>query len=81
MQNYTTDPARFIDYYAAKGWLVGKNQMKDWKAALRIWERNTKKAPKPSGFNNFEQKSSNFDEIRLKKRQDLIKKLADMKKT
>jgi hypothetical protein len=80
-RNNNVDPEAFVDFYQSKGWMVGKNKMKDWKAALRIWERNTKKAPKPSGFNNFEQKSSNFDEIRLKKRQELIKKLADMKKT
>jgi hypothetical protein len=33
------DPQRFIDYYAARGWLIGKNKMKDWKAAVRTWER------------------------------------------
>ena len=30
----------FIDYYQAKGWMVGKNKMKDWKAAVRTWEKN-----------------------------------------
>lgn len=34
------DAARFIDYYTANGWKVGKNTMKDWKAAVRTWERN-----------------------------------------
>ena len=34
------DPQRFIDYYTANGWKVGKNQMKDWRAAVRTWERN-----------------------------------------
>ena len=33
------DPQRFIDYYTANGWKVGKNSMKDWKAAVRTWER------------------------------------------
>jgi hypothetical protein len=32
---------RFIDYYEANGWKVGRNPMKDWKAAVRTWERNT----------------------------------------
>lgn len=31
---------RFIDYYTSNGWKVGKNPMKDWKAAVRTWERN-----------------------------------------
>lgn len=34
------DPERFIDYYTANGWRVGKNPMKDWKAAVRTWERS-----------------------------------------
>lgn len=32
------DPQRFIDYYQSNGWKVGKNPMKDWKAAVRNWE-------------------------------------------
>lgn len=35
------DPERFIDFYEAKGWMVGKNKMKDWKAAVRTWEKGT----------------------------------------
>lgn len=31
---------QFVDYYTANGWKVGKNPMKDWKAAVRTWERN-----------------------------------------
>ena len=30
----------FIDFYESKGWMIGKNKMKDWKAAVRTWERN-----------------------------------------
>lgn len=29
----------FIDFYDSKGWMIGKNKMKDWKAAIRTWER------------------------------------------
>lgn len=36
------DPERFIDFYASKGWMVGKNKMKDWKAAVRNWEKREK---------------------------------------
>ena len=32
------DARKFVDYYTANGWKVGKNQMKDWKAAVRTWE-------------------------------------------
>lgn len=35
------DPQRFVDYYTSNGWQVGKNKMKDWKAAIRsTWERD-----------------------------------------
>lgn len=33
------DPERFIDFYESKGWMIGKNKMKDWKAAVRTWEK------------------------------------------
>ena len=33
------DAQRFVDYYTSNGWHVGKNPMKDWKAAVRTWER------------------------------------------
>jgi len=33
------DPESFYDFYESKGWMVGKTKMKDWKAAVRTWER------------------------------------------
>ena len=36
----------FFDFYESKGWLVGKTKMKDWKAAVRNWERSNKTEPK-----------------------------------
>lgn len=35
------DPQHFIDYYESIGWKVGKNPMKDWKATVRRWEKNS----------------------------------------
>ena len=34
------DAQKWYDYYSANGWKVGKNPMKDWKAAVRTWERS-----------------------------------------
>lgn len=34
------DPEKFIDYYMANGWMVGRVRMKDWKATVRRWEKN-----------------------------------------
>lgn len=47
-RNNNVDAERFVDYYTANGWQVGKNKMKDWKAAVRTWERNTSKSIKTS---------------------------------
>lgn len=34
------DPQTFVDFYEAKGWMVGSNHMKDWRACVRTWEKN-----------------------------------------
>lgn len=39
-RNNGVDPQAWIDYYTSNGWKVGRNCMKDWKAAVRTWERN-----------------------------------------
>lgn len=35
------DAERFVNYYESNGWMVGKSKMKDWKAAVRTWEKNS----------------------------------------
>ena len=44
-RNNKVDAQSFIDFYESKGWYVGKNKMKDWKAAVRTWERNRSNKP------------------------------------
>lgn len=36
--DYSIDPEYFISYYSAKGWMLGRNPMTDWKAAVDSWE-------------------------------------------
>ena len=38
-RNSTVDAERFVDFYSSKGWKVGSQPMKDWKAAVRTWEK------------------------------------------
>lgn len=38
----SVDAQSFVDFYESKGWMIGKNKMKDWKAAVRTWERGTR---------------------------------------
>jgi len=49
------DPDRFIDHYTSNGWLVGKNKMKDWKAAVRTWEKNEKQSAPQTKVLDFPQ--------------------------
>jgi len=44
-RNKGVDPNKFFNYYESNGWMVGKNKMKDWKAAVRTWESNSYKPP------------------------------------
>lgn len=37
------DAESFVSFYESKGWMIGRNKMKDWKAAVRTWERGRKK--------------------------------------
>lgn len=42
----TVDAQQFLDFYESKGWKVGGEPMKDWKAAVRTWESRRTAAPK-----------------------------------
>jgi len=62
-RNNEVDPQRFIDFYESKGWYVGKNKMKDWKASVRTWERNHKDEDLPHWFNkNIERENITIQE-------------------
>lgn len=41
------DANHFVDFYISKNWYVGKNKMKDWKAAVRNWQRQEAAKHKP----------------------------------
>ena len=63
----TVDAERFLDFYKSKGWMVGKNKMKDWKAAVRNWERSSKQGTQPikksqNQFHNFEERDYDYDD-------------------
>lgn len=67
-KGYTdVDVERFMNYYTSNGWMVGKNKMKDWKAAMRNWARKDM-AAKPNNTNgnrfcNFEQRNYDYDAL------------------
>ena len=55
------DPENFWDFYQAKNWMVGKNKMKDWKAAVRTWERN-RKGERTDRYENLRRLAEEFDD-------------------
>ena len=66
-RNNNIDPETFINFYESKGWFVGKNKMKDWRAAVRTWERN-RKSDNKSAYDLYRTtKSSNYDFEELEK--------------
>ena len=77
---YIINAERFVDFYASKGWKVGKNPMKDWRAAVRGWfirdreEGHGKPAeqqatkPRKTSFHNFDQRDTaggSWDELEV----------------
>jgi len=55
------DPERFVDFYAQKGWMVGKAKMKDWKASVRIWVRTSKPMERKREVNDGGDDFSQYD--------------------
>ena len=65
-KSYNVDPEAFIDFYTSKGWKVGNQAMKDWKAAVRNWNRRDK--PKQTKLKNDPSETHRYDLDELRKR-------------
>jgi hypothetical protein len=50
-KQYDIDGEYFINFYESKGWMIGKNKMKDWKATVRGWQARNKKEANNNGQN------------------------------
>ena len=57
---YSTEAQSFIDFYESKGWMIGKNKMKSWKASVRNWLKNYK-AP-ANNLEGWENSSDDFQQ-------------------
>ncbi len=62
-RNNGIDANYFVDYYTSNGWMVGRTKMKDWKAAVRNWERNTSKTTNKQQSNGRISKASSSEII------------------
>ena len=61
-KQYDIDGQYFIDFYQSKGWMIGKNKMKDWKATIRGWNTRNEKDNRPS-TSRAKRVSDKLDEI------------------
>ena len=52
---------KFFNFYESKGWLVGKNKMKNWKAAVRTWENNNNNTKEEQGTNRYDNVEIKFN--------------------
>jgi len=68
-RNNGVNAQRFVDYYASKGWMIGKNKMKDWKACVRTWEQQDAQTARPAVrkynrvVNGYEQRNASDIDI------------------
>ena len=66
-RNNQVDAEKFFDFYESKGWKVGNQSMKDWKACVRTWESRDQAIRKTNNkFLNFEQRTYDMDELERK---------------
>jgi predicted phage replisome organizer len=72
-KNLNIDCVTFFDYYESNGWQVGKNHMKDWKAAMRRWSRENDKKPtpkptsQPNRIHNFDERRDDLSKYMVRK--------------
>lgn len=58
------DPQEFMDFYESKGWMIGKNHMKDWQACVRTWEKNRfGQETRKSSEQNMQTHNWDYDEL------------------
>lgn len=63
---------KFYDFYESKGWMIGKNKMRDWKACIRTWENKIEQDVKPSWYGK-QNKKEEMTEEELKELENQMK--------
>ena len=58
----TVDHEAFISFYDSNGWKVGKNSMKDWKAAVITWEKRSKQTGGKNGAHKEPSRAKRFSD-------------------
>lgn len=76
----SVNPERFIDFYSSKGWKVGNQPMKDWKACVRTWEQREGKSVKTVIAQDYDQRDYSTVQEDLMRRQNerIMKRLQEV---
>jgi hypothetical protein len=79
-RNNGLDANQIWDFYESKGWLIGKSKMKDWRAAVRTWERRKKDEPSSasdssSRYHNGRPKLSNHVNISEAEKNSILRQI------
>lgn len=78
-RNNNVNPQRFVDFYTSKGWKVGKEAMKDWKACIRTWEGRDGERIKKNPAGDFAQRD--YSGVQTELMNDLAQEMQEFKKT
>lgn len=62
-EKYLIDAQRFYNYYTSNGWKVGRNPMKDWKAAVRTWVQREHPQSADGSFAQTAERSYDLDKL------------------
>lgn len=76
-RNNQIDPQQFIDFYSSKGWKVGNQSMKDWRACIRTWERRDRSPVKKVIACDFDQRD--YSNLPDRMMSDLAREMEDFK--
>ena len=78
-RNNGLDPEQIWDFYESKGWFIGKTKMKNWRSAVRTWERRRREeqnaaasANGNSRYHNGRPKLSNHADISEEERNEIL---------
>lgn len=66
------NPEKFLSHYESNGWMVGRNKMRDWKAACRTWNSNERERSRGGATN-----SAGIDQERVDAFAELDRELAE----
>lgn len=62
-KGYTVDAERFVDYYTANGWKVGRSKMVDWRRTVNNWQRNEKPQKITPEYTTKQDEQASADEL------------------